>query len=262
MTQPQHLLLDFPAPHVARLSLNRPQAANALNTAMALEIIDFFAKIPARPEAIRAIIFTGAGKHFCAGADLKERAGLDEAAWMQQHAHFRAARAAIATCPLPVLAAVQGSAFGGGLELALACDFIYAVQHARFGLSEASLGIMPGMGGVLALPAAVGAARAKELLYTAQPFSAQQAQEWGLINRLCAPEGLMAEALATACAIAANAPLAVAAIKKTIAEARGLSPEEASAAELLHYNALLASADRIEGIAAWNEKRPPVFAGK
>ena len=253
------LLATTPAPHVARIALNRPQAANALNTAMALEIIDFFKNLPAN---VRVVILAAEGKHFCAGADLKERNGLSEAAWQQQHALFRAARQAIAGCPVPVIAQVQGAAFGGGLELALACDFIYAASDTRFGLSEASLGIMPGMGGVLALPRALGAARAKELLYTAGPFSAEEAQQVGLLNRLCRPETLAEETLATARKIAANAPLAVAAIKKTIARSQALSPEEASACELEQYNALLSSDDRHEGIRAWNEKRAAVFTGK
>lgn len=248
----QHLLISFPAPHVVHVRFSRAEAANALNTAIALEIKDFFSS---PPEDARCIIVSGEGKHFCAGADLKERHGMDEAAWKAQHTHFRAARDAVMHGPLPVIAAVHGAAFGGGLELALACDFIYADETARFALTEASLGIMPGMGGTQTLPGAVGLRRARQLLYTAAAFSAQEAYAMGMINRLCPADKLMEHALVCAQAIAANAPLAVQAIRQVT------RPDMPMERELEAYNRLLATRDRHEGISAFNEKRKPAFTG-
>ncbi len=167
-----------------RSLLNRPDAANALNAGMALELKDFFLSY----QKYRAIILTGEGKHFCAGADLKERKDMDEAAWHAQHHAFEAALFAILHCPVPVIAAVNGAAMGGGLELALACDFIYAAETARFALTEVTLGIMPGMGGTQSLPRRVGVARAKELIFTGKPFSAAEAYAWGMVNKLCPPD--------------------------------------------------------------------------
>ena len=118
--------------------------------------------------------------------------------------------------PVPVIAAVNGHAYAGGLEMMLACDFAYAVPGARFALTEVTLGIMPGAGGTQILPRAVGERRAKEIILTGSPFSAEEAQHWGLVNRLCAPEALMERALATAAQIADNAPLAVRQAKKSI----------------------------------------------
>jgi enoyl-CoA hydratase/carnithine racemase len=259
MTSFANLTLVFPEPQLAVVSLNRPDAANALTTAMALELKEFFSNSGLD---IRAIILTGAGKHFCAGADLKERDGMAETTWKTQHAAFRAARDAIIHCPLPVIAAVNGAAFGGGLELALACDFIYAADTARFALTEATLGIMPGMGGTQLLPRVLGASRAKELLYSGKIFSAREACDWGMVNKLCAPASLLDEAIACAQAIAANAPLAVRAIKQSVDRGMALPPADAFALELKQYNALLPTNDRHEGIRAFNEKRKPLFNGE
>lgn len=249
--------IDFPQSGVAVVTLNRPDAANALNTQMALELKDFFASFSGN-----VTIIAGNGKHFCAGADLKERRGMDEAAWKTQHQAFRDARDAIIACPAPVIAAVHGAAFAGGLELALACDFIYCTDDARFALTEATLGIMPGMGGTQTLPRAIGARRAKEILFSGKPFSAKQAFEWGMVNKLCAAQDLREDALACASEIATSAPLSVKAIKKSVNFGLGQSLDAAFATELSHYNTLLSTKDRKEGINAWGEKRKPVFTGE
>lgn len=245
------ITISQPVSHVLVVSLNRPDAANALTTMMALELKDIFTDYG----DARAIILSGVGRNFCAGADLKERKGMDEAAWKSQHEAFRNARDAVLDCPLPVIAAINGAAFAGGLELALASDFIYAADNAKFALTEAALGIMPGMGATITLPRAVGERRAKEILFSAKPFSAQEAYEWGLANKLCAPESLINEAIKTAAAIAENAPLAIKAIKKSLRDANFKD-------ELSHYNTLLKTMDRHEGINAWGEKRKPVFKGE
>jgi enoyl-CoA hydratase len=258
---PMLCLLDYPCEGVARLTLNRPNAANALSSALASDIINQIQIVNQNP-ALRVLVLAGAGRHFCAGADLKERRGLGEADWQAQHALFRAARAAIAAVPVPVLAAVQGAAFGGGCELALACDCIYAAEDARFALTEASLGIMPGMGGTQALPRAIGYAQAAELLFLAEPFDAPRALALGMVNALFAPEALMEQVLARAGRMASRSPLSLRAIKRALRRGAALPFDEAFAVELAEYNRLLSTHDRHEGINAYNEKRPPRFTGE
>ena len=158
--------------------------------------------------------------------------------------------------------AVNGAAYAGGLEMALNADFIYAVRSARFALTETSIGIMPGAGGTQNLPRACGVRRAKEIILTAQPFTAEEAFEWGIVNKLCAPETLMAEALATARAIAANAPIAIRQAKKSINMATQLDLKSGYAFEIEAYNRMVPTRDRLEGIRAFNEKRKPQFKGE
>jgi enoyl-CoA hydratase/carnithine racemase len=249
------LTLSHPRPALLLVTLARPQAANALNTQMAQELSACFGAIAGD---IRAAILTGEGPGaFCAGADLKERLGMMPDQWETQHAALRAARDSLLYSPFPVIAAVNGAAYGGGLELALACDFIYAADHARFALSEATLGIMPGLGGTQLLPRAIGERRARELTLTGRPFSAQEALDWGMVNTLCPAEVLLDTALDTAEAIAASAPLSVRAIRRAIqpALAEGLAREREA------YRSLIPTRDREEGIDAFNAKRKPQFTG-
>lgn len=256
------LLIELNQDHVATVILARPHAANALNTSLAEALAAGITKLAADP-AIRAIIITGQGdRAFCAGADLKERQGMSEAQWHEQHHAFEQALAAISACPVPIIAAVNGAAYGGGLELALACDFIYAAQTARFALTETSLGIIPGLAGTQRLPRAIGMAKAKELIYMAKPFSADEAVAWGMVNALHEPAQLLSATSEAAQRIAANAPLAVRAAKRAIEQGVHLKLSEAHQVELIHYNSLLDTADRHEGINAFNEKRKPHFSGK
>lgn len=244
---------------LAVITLHRSLNANALNSQMALELKDIFAKIP---DQIRAVIITGAGeKAFCAGADLKERLNLSSEQWQVQHQQFRHALQSIIECRVPVIAAVNGAAYGGGLEIALACDFIYASTNAYFALPEVTLGIMPGMGGTQNLPRALGIRQAKEFLFTGRPFSAQEAYDLGMINKICEQGSLINDALNCARTIAANAPLSVMAIKS--ATNRGINKpiEEALFNESSNYVRLLSTQDRKEGISAFNEKRKANFAG-
>lgn len=212
---------------------------------------------------MRVVILTGDGeKAFCAGADLKERNSMDYHEWQTQHQLFRVTLQTLIECPIPVIAAVNGAAYGGGLELALACDFIYAAKTAHFALPEALRGIMPGMGGTQNLPRAIGLRRAKEILYTGSSFSAKEAYNWGIVNKLCPPDDLMDEALNCARLITKAAPLSVTAIKRAASNSLHLPINEALVAESNHYNLLLNTKDRNEGISAFNEKREPVFNGK
>jgi enoyl-CoA hydratase len=243
-------------------TLDRPEVANAFNTQAALDLLDLFRSLET-PDEHRCVVLTGAGdRAFCAGADLRERNGFSDAQWHAQHQTFERMFSAVLDCPLPVIAAVNGAAYAGGLELVLCCDFAYAARTARFALTEVSLGIMPGGGGTQTLPRAVGERRAKELILAARPFSAEEALAWGLVNGLCEPAKLLEEAVATAQRIAANAPLSVRQAKKAIAAGLQTDLRSGLALELEAYNKLVGTEDRREGIRAFNEKRKPRFKGR
>ncbi len=257
------LLIETPEPHLLVATLNRPSAANAFNTRMMQELLDLWTGLVAAPGDVRCVVVTGAGNRaFCAGADLKERNGMDEAAWFEQHAIIEREQEMLLHVLVPVIAAVNGAAFAGGLELVLACDFAYAATGARFALTETTLGLIPGAGGTQTLPRAVGERRAKEIVLTGRPFDAEQALAWGVVNRLCAPDRLMAETLETARAIVTNAPLAVRQAKKLIQGGLQRPLDQAMRFEIECYEKLIATADRREGIAAFNAKRKPRFAGR
>jgi len=262
-TQYETLLVTRPEEHLAVVMLNRPERSNAINTQMGRDLRELFGGFYVNSEAIRCIILTGAGeKAFCAGGDLKQRNEMTNEAWREQHAIFEQYVLALADCPMPLIAAVNGAAYGGGLEMALAADFIYAAKSARFALTETSLGIMPGAAGTQHLPRACGVRRAKEIIFSAEPFTAQQALEWGIVNKICDDQSLMDEALATARRIAANAPLAVRQAKKSIGVSTDLPFKAGYAFEIEAYNQLVPTRDRLEGIRAFNEKRRPSFTGE
>jgi len=245
------------------LTLNRPSVANALNTQMGHDLLAFFDAINGAPNQQRCIILTGAGdKAFCAGGDLKERQGMSDEAWQAQHLVFeRMARAFIAS-PVPVIGAINGAAYGGGCELALCCDFAYAAETARFALTEVTLGIMPGAAGTQTLPRVVGERRAKELILTGRAFSASEAFEWGMINRVCAPDALRAEAIDTGRRIAENAPIAVRQAKHAIHFGLQMDLASGMMLEIEAYNRMVPTEDRREGVRAFNEKRKPQFKGR
>jgi enoyl-CoA hydratase len=257
----QTLLLQKRDAHVLVVTLNRPQALNALNTHMGRDSIDLWTRLTAEPGELRCVVLTGAGERaFCAGADLKERDGMTETVWRAQHEIFERAFVALMELPLPVIAAVNGHAFGGGLEIALACDFIYAAKGARMALSETRLGLMPGGAGTQNLARTAGERRAKELVMTAQPFDAQQGYEWGIVNRVC--DNALDEALATARTISDNAPLAVRQAKKSVHYGLQMDLLTGYRFEIEAYNRLVDTDDRREGVRAFNEKRKPKFQGK
>ena len=257
------LACETAAPHVLLIRLNRPEVRNAFNTAMGREFLDLWTRLAVDAGDWRCAVITGAGDQaFCAGADLKERKGLSAEAWHAQHELFERAFWTLGDLPLPIVAAVNGPAYAGGLELALMCDFIYAVRSARFALTETSLGIIPGAGGTQNLPRAVGVRRAKEIIMTARPFSAEDAYAWGMVNRLCEPQQLLPAALDTAAAIAGNAPLAVKQAKKAVRYGMQMELRTAYRFEVEAYNQLVDTEDRYEGILAFNEKRKPQFKGK
>jgi len=257
----QTLTLEQRDEHVLVVTLNRPQVLNALNTQMGKDKFDLWTRLAAEPGALRCVVLTGAGERaFCSGGDLKERDGMTDTAWRAQHEIFERAFMALMDLPLPVIAAVNGHAFGGGLEIALCCDFIYAKRSARLALSETRLGLMPGGCGTQNLPRAAGERRAKELILTAQAFEAQQGYDWGVVNRVC--DKVVDDALATARVIAENGPLAVRQAKKSIHYGLQMDLATGYRFEIEAYNQLVGTDDRREGVRAFNEKRKPRFQGK
>ena len=257
------LQIETPQEHTVLVTLNRPEVANAMNTQMGLDLLETFDGFCASPNKQRCIVITGSGgKAFCAGGDLKERNGMTDEQWQDQHLIFERAIRAMIDCPVPVIAAVNGAAYAGGLEISLCADFIYAATHARFALTEVTLGIMPGAGGTQNLPRAVGARRAKEIMLTGKPFSAVEALEWGMVNRICDAGKLLPEALETAAIIANNAPISTRQLKQSVNTGLNMDLRSGMMFEIEAYNRMVPTEDRREGIRAFNEKRKPVYKGR
>lgn len=257
------LLVEKKNEHILLVTLNRPEVRNAINIDMMQDLFSLWHQLYRNQENWRCIILTGQGeKAFCAGADLKERNNMSLTQWREQHTVLQQAMLAMLDCPIPIIAAVNGAAFGGGLELALASDFVYASITTTFAQSEVKVGLMPGALGTQNLPRAVGLQRAKELTFTGNTFSATDAYEWGIVNRICEPEELMDEVLKTANKICENAPLAVRQAKKALNASQHLDLKSGYFYELENYKALLPTKDREEGIRAFNEKRKPEFLGE
>jgi enoyl-CoA hydratase/carnithine racemase len=183
-------------------------------------------------------------------------------AWTRQHELFERMYWTLVDLPVPVIAAVNGHAYAGGFEMMLSCDFAYASSAARFALTEVTLGIMPGAGGTQNLPRAIGERRAKEILLTGKPVSAERALEWGIVNDLCEPAQVLPRAMETARTIAGNAPLSVRQIKKSVRYGGQMELRTAFRFEIEAYNHLIGTEDRLEGVAAFNEKRKAQFKGR
>ncbi len=212
---------------------------------------------------LRCIVLTGAGgKAFCAGADLKERATMSDAQVHEFHGGLRRALRAIETAPQPVIAALNGAALGGGLELALACDLRIAASTAVVGLPEVSLGIIPGGGGTQRLARLAGVARAKDLVLTARRVGAEEAAAMGLVTAVVPPERLVEEAEALAARVARNAPISLRQAKRAIDGGFHLPLEEALELENRMYQDCLGTKDRVEALRAFAEKRDPAFRGE
>jgi enoyl-CoA hydratase len=258
------LLLEEDGP-IALLTLNRPDKLNALDSALLSAVGDSVMALSARAAAARprALVLTGAGdKAFAAGADIAELSGLGpvEARALSQIGQ-RVART-LEEAPFPVIAAVNGFALGGGCELALACDFIYASDRARFGQPEVGLGLVPGFGGTQRLTRRVGVGRARELVYTGAVLGAEQAKAIGLVNEVVPHAELLARVMELCRTIASKAPLAVAACKRLVLRGADVDLGAASELETEAFGALFATEDAREGTSAFIAKRPAVFRGK
>lgn len=255
----QTLNIEVRDKYILIVTLNRPSFRNAINSQMMAELRQLWQDLYVNHKSLRCVILTGAQKAFCAGADLKERDKLSLAEFKLQRGVFEQAMLSMLDCPIPIIAAVNGAAFGGGLELLLACDFAYAANEATFSQSEVKVGLMPGALGTQNLPRACGIKRAKELTFTGDIFSAQDAFDWGIVNKITTAENLLTEVLATAKKIGENAPMAVRQAKKALNMSQQMDIKSGFAFELEAYNRVLVSKDREEGIRAFNEKRKPVF---
>lgn len=261
--QYETLKLDRIEDNLLVVTLNRPEAGNSTNTQMGHDFLDLWTSLYIDQQGIRCIVLTGAGDRiFAAGGDLKERNNMTEEQWKRQHNLFERARLSLVQCPVPIIAAVNGAAYGGGLETALSCDFIIAAKRAKFALTEVRLGIIPGGMGTQNLPRAVGVRRAKQIILTGQPFSAEEACKWGLVNEVCENGALMDRALEIARTICSNAPLAIYQAKKSINVATQIDLFNGFAFEIEAYNRLVGTEDRLEGVRAFNEKRSPNFRAR
>ncbi len=244
-------------------TIDRPDRMNSLSRDL-LRALGALARAAIANEAVRAIVLTGAGeKAFCAGADLKERQGMTENDVRAQVELYRSELGALDRSPKPVIAALNGVAFGGGLELALMCDLRVAAAHVEMGLPETSLGIIPGAGGTQRLPRIVGEARAKEMILLARRLRADEALAWGLVNRVT-PKGthVVDDAVSWIEPIASGAPIAQAAALEAIDRSFDTTLELGLELEKVSYDRTLVSEDRREALKAFAEKRKPVFAGR
>jgi enoyl-CoA hydratase len=246
---------------VALLVLDRPEALNALDRET-LEQFEAAVIAVGEDPSVRALVVTGEGRAFAAGADIAEMSAFSplEAEAFSRLGH--SAFAALEALAIPTLAAVNGFALGGGCELALACDWIYASTKARFGQPEVKLGLIPGFGGTSRLLRRVGAAWACEMVLTGERLGADDALRIGLVNRIFEPEALLDAAIAAAETIAANGPVAVALAKRVMQEGQDADVRTAHALEQQAFGLIFASEDRGEGMAAFLEKRDPKFSGR
>lgn len=258
----QTVVVEKEYPGIAVITLNRPEAANSLSKQMIQDLRKVLQELKA-DQAIRVIVITGAGdKAFCAGADLKERQGMSESETKETVRLIGTVINEVEALPQPVIAALNGGAFGGGLELALASDLRIGVIEATYGLTETSLAIIPGAGGTQRLPRLVGPGKAKEMIYMAKRLTAEEAKEIGILEYVVSRSELFAKAIEIATAMAKNGPLALIQAKKAIN--KGLEVDLATGLKIeeLAYQALIPTKDRLEGLKAFTEKRLPEYIGK
>ena len=244
---------------IGLVTLNRPQALNALNEALIAELNDALAGFESNPE-IGCTVITGSEKAFAAGADVKEMA---EKTYVESYlGKFLDGWTRISETRKPVIAAVSGFCLGGGLELAMMCDFIIASETARFALPEITLGIMPGAGGTQRLPRFIGKAKAMDLILTGRMMDAAEAERCGLVARVVPPEKLLEEALAAATRIASYSQPIVMMAKETVNRAQETSLAEGARFERRVFLAMFATEDQKEGMKAFIEKRKPDFRNR
>lgn len=246
---------------IVTLTLNREDSANALSVALLEQLQEHLDDLVST--RTRAVILTGSGtKAFCAGADLKERRGMDEAQVLRAVARIRGVVNAVAALPMPVIAAINGVALGGGTELALAADLRIAAQSARFGLTETSLAIIPGAGGTQRLSRLIGVARAKELIYTARRIDAESALATGMLNHVVPDADLQSRTAELAAEIARNGPIALRQAKYAIDHGLDVDLATGLAIEAKAYEVIIPTKDRLEGLQAFAEKRSPHYEGR
>ncbi len=260
----KNLLWTLKSNHTGVLTINRPESLNALNQELMSELKQALTKIDEMPfSQLRVLIITGAGeKAFVAGADIKEMSDLSSEQAQVFAERGQEVQRIFETLRIPVIAAVNGFALGGGCELALACDFIYASENAKFGLPEVSLGLIPGFGGTVRLSRVVGLAKAREMIMTGEMISATEALSLGLVSKVLPKTELLSHAEKTAELIASRGPLAIAAAKSSINQAFDLSIDQGMQLEAENFADLFESQDVREGTKAFVEKRKAQFQGQ
>src|SRR5690625_615219 len=248
--------------HIAILTLNRPKAANALSKQLLTEMNNAISTIKEHG-SIYCTIITGAGeKAFCAGADLKERKGMNNQEVIEAVRNIGNTILNVEKMPMTVIAALNGVAFGGGLELALACDIRLAADHIHLGLTETSLAIIPGAGGTQRLPRLIGIGKAKQLIYTAKRITANEAKELGIVEEIVESSQLLERAIDLAKEITKNGPIALQQAKTAINNGMQVDLLTGIEIEHLSYKQTIHTVDRQEGLLAFKEKRKPVYRGK
>lgn len=248
--------------HIALITLYRPKAANALSKQLLDELNETIERIDKNSDIFCTIITGSTDKVFCAGADLKERTGMTDEEVVHAVQYIGNTITNIENMAMPVIAAMNGVAYGGGLELALACDLRIASNDIQMGLTETSLAIIPGAGGTQRLPRLVGVGIAKELIYTAKRITAEEALAIHLVERVTQPDELMDEALQIARKIARNGPIALQQAKLAIDQGAQVDIASALTIEQLCYQKTIPTEDRLEGLKAFQEKRDPLYKGK
>lgn len=248
--------------HLAFVTINRPEQLNCFDFETLVELENIVDEIKLDKE-VRAVVFTGAGdKAFSAGADLKERRTLNEKEVRRNVSMIRDVFTMIEELPQPTIAAINGYALGGGFELALVCDFRYAVKKATMGLTEVSWAIIPGAGGTQRLSRLIGTSRAKELILTARKINAEQAYKLGILNKVVEEDELKDSSVALAEEIMKNGPLAVTQAKYAINYGGNVDVKTGLAIESKAYEVIIPTKDRVEALEAFKEKRPAQFKGK
>jgi enoyl-CoA hydratase/carnithine racemase len=249
--------------HVLLVTLNRPEAGNALNLAMLTELNGLLSELHVDAGPTRCVVLTGAGERiFCGGGDMKERRTMTPDAARRQRVLMEQLIRNLQESDLPIIAAVNGAAVGGGCEIVAAVDFAYGAEMARFSLPEVKLGIVPGGGATQTMPRACGLRRAKELILTGILFSATEALRWGLLNKLLPAATLLPVTLEVAHLIANNAPLAVKEARKAVSMAFDMDMSTGLRFELVGHYRTAATKDRAEALNAYAEKRAPIFRGE
>jgi enoyl-CoA hydratase/carnithine racemase len=256
MSDTAPLSVETLAPGVRQIRLNRPERLNALGVKM----VQALRRAVEAEDNARVLLIRGAGRGFCAGADLKERSGMDQAARLAHNRAINAAVDAVAAAPMPTIAVVNGLALGGGCELAIACDLRFAASSATIGLTEARIGAIPGAGGTQRLPRLIGVARALEMMLSGEPVSAARAEAIGLVHAAVPDDDLDAHVLRIATLLGSRSPRTARMVKRLVAQGMEMPLADGLAAERAALLDVFDSADYAEGLAAFAERRPPVFS--
>ncbi|WP_028585349.1 enoyl-CoA hydratase/isomerase family protein [Desulfogranum mediterraneum] len=255
----ERILLPHTRDGICTITINRPQSLNALNSRLLAQLTELVTELE-KDRAVQVVLITGAGdRAFVAGADIGEMAAMSPGQALEFSRKGQRLIQLLERLDKTVIAVVNGYALGGGLELALACDFIYAAENARFALPELSLGVIPGFGGTQNLPRLIGPNRARELIFSARMIDARQAEAWGMVNLVLPQDKLLDHARETAQAIMANGPAALSLAKEAIRSGMNMTRDEAIPHESVLFAHLFAGSEQAEGMAAFLEKRTPQF---